>query len=322
MYYPASDAVSQSNYCLPAPGLNRSLKSLVINTYPIYHFSYDIIGLIFWMLSRCEEVSSDVSILDSHQRFPGTASHAYRFNYLHRPIVDEWINLLRQFVQRIWPNINLNDFYPEVFLSHDVDSVSAFAFVRRRRFLRVMSSQLIKNFNSSALLAPLIRYQSRNSLSPLDPYNTFDWIMDRSEEIGLRSSFFFISGRTDAKRDAHYDISHPTIRKLIRHISQRGHQIGLHPSYQTFATPSLIVKEALHLREVCAEEGVSQSIWGGRMHVLRWQHPTTAYGWEDANFDYDSTLMYADQPGFRAGTYPYRMYDPQLHKQLILFNVL
>jgi len=38
------------------------------------------------------------------------------------------------------------------------------------------------------------------------------------------------------------------------------------------------------------------------MHFLRWQQPTTLYGWEGAAMDYDSSLGYADRPGFRAGT--------------------
>ena len=47
------------------------------------------------------------------------------------------------------------------------------------------------------------------------------------------------------------------------------------------------------------------------MHYLRWCWPITAYGWSKAGFDYDSTLTYANNPGFRCGTcHPFQMFDP------------
>ena len=86
----------------------------------------------------------------------------------------------------------------------------------------------------------------------------------------------------------------------MRRIHERGHEIGLHPSYNTFVHPERIAREGQRLQRICMEEGIEQSEWGGRMHFLRWQWPTTAYGWEQAGFQYDSTLSYADRPGFAA----------------------
>lgn len=56
------------------------------------------------------------------------------------------------------------------------------------------------------------------------------------------------------------------------------------------------------MRKICQEEGIQQTEFGGRMHYLRWEHPTTMQAWEDADMAYDSTLSYADRPGFRCGT--------------------
>jgi hypothetical protein len=57
------------------------------------------------------------------------------------------------------------------------------------------------------------------------------------------------------------------------------------------------------------------------MHFLRWQWPTTAHGWEQAGFHYDSTLSYADRPGFRCGTcHAYPMFDPVAQRQLQLIQ--
>lgn len=60
-----------------------------------------------------------------------------------------------------------------------------------------------------------------------------------------------------------------------------------------------------------SEEGIEQQEFGGRMHYLRWEHPTTMLGWEQAGMSYDSTLSYADCPGFRCGTcFEYPAFDP------------
>ena len=51
---------------------------------------YDIIGLTYWMLARVEEIGR--TDLDNHQRFPATSSHAYKYGYIDRPVVDEWLS--------------------------------------------------------------------------------------------------------------------------------------------------------------------------------------------------------------------------------------
>lgn len=50
------------------------------------------------------------------------------------------------------------------------------------------------------------------------------------------------------------------------------------------------------------KEGIKQNEFGGRMHYLRWEHPSTLQAWNDAGMTYDTTLSYADRPGFRCGT--------------------
>src|SRR5690606_14466012 len=147
-------------------------------------------------------------------------------------------------------------------------------------------------------------------IHPRDPANTFDWLMKQSENNGLTSAFYFICGRTDASKDALYEPEMPHVRKLMREIHRRGHEIGLHPSYNTFQRPEEIAREARRLRKICEEEGIEQKAWGGRMHFLRWDQSITQKAWADAGMAYDSTLGYADRPGFRCGTcFEYPAFD-------------
>lgn len=295
---------------LQAPGAASLPTPLITSNEGEWRVGYDIFGLIYWMLTRQEEVGR--TDLDAHGRFPGVASHAYKCGYLERPIVDEWLHLLGQVIIRVWPFISLKQHSFSMRVSHDVDAPSRFAFSRPASLLKDILRCVLKEKNlKSALLAPFIRMSSKARLHALDPYNTFDWLMDRSEKHGLVSAFYFICGRTDPAKDADYEIEDQAIIELMKRIHERGHEIGLHPSYASYQSPQIIQLEFERLRKSCQAAGIHQDNWGGRMHYLRWEQPTTMNGWDSAGISYDSTLGYADQPGFRCGTcFEYRGFDP------------
>lgn len=291
-----------STKALPSKLINFNEKGAEIN--------YDILGLTFWMLNRLEEIHR--TDLDNHERFPAINSHAYKYDYLERPIVDEWLDILQQVIQRVWPNLKLKKHQFSIKVSHDVDVPSRFAFSRPFSVIKSMASLVLKNNNIKlALMAPIIYLGSKNKIHPLDPYNTFDWLMNISEKNNLKSAFYFICGRTDKSKDALYEPEHPIIKKMMLEIYKRGHEVGLHPSYNSYNNPEQINFEAQRLKKVCKELGIEQSQWGGRMHFLRWSHPTTLQAWNDAEMSYDSTLGYADRPGFRCGTcHEYTGFNP------------
>ncbi|EON19593.1 hypothetical protein C265_11226 [Cupriavidus sp. GA3-3] len=262
------------------------------------------------MLSRQEEVGR--SDLDSYGRFPASASHAGKHGYLERPVVDEWLHILGQVISRLWPELQLRQQRASMKVSHDVDVPSRYGFASAARIIRRMAGDiLIRRDVKSVLQAPVIRLKTRTALHPTDRVNTFDWIMDVSERHGLVSAFYFICGCTDPSKDADYEPEHPAICGLMQRIHARGHEIGLHPSFNTYRAPEKLQAEAKRLRRICEQENIEQEAWGGRMHYLRWEHPTTMLGWEQAGMTYDSTLTYADHAGFRCGTcFEYPAFDP------------
>ena len=303
---------------LPAPAVAKLPSPLIEKQDDNYLVHYDIIGLIYWMLSRLEEVDNDD--VDSHGRFPATASHAFKHDYLERPIIDEWLHILGQVIQRRWPHLTLKKHQFRICLSHDVDIPSRYAYRTAIELSRgILRDILDRHDLLSIFRAPWVKITSGSMISRFDPYNVFDWIMDVSEAHGLISAFYFMCGCSDSKRDSDYEITTSSIRSLMRNIHSRGHEIGLHPSYAAYTQPELIVQEANRLWSVCDGEGIHQSNWGGRMHYLRWRHPITLYGWETAGMNYDSSLGYADRPGFRCGTcFEYPAFDPVEQKILSL----
>lgn len=293
-----------SPFCspLPVPGLDELVSPLIEQKDGNYLFHYDLIGLIFWMLARVEEIGRND--LDEHSRFPARSSHAFKHNYLDRPVVDEWLEILGQVISRQWPNVKLKNNHSDIFVSHDVDHPSRFTFCPGNIFFRRLASDLLKNRKyQSVYTAPLARILSRKKISNLDRWNTFEWLMDQSEKNCLKSNFFFQVGISSGRQDCYYKIDSEQIQNLLLRIQQRGHAIGFHPSYDSSFDEIKFNKEASLFYEICKKKlKIKQDVWGGRMHYLRCKMPQTPRFWQNNNFNYDSSLGYADAPGFRCGT--------------------
>lgn len=293
-----------SPFCspLPAPGLDELVSPLIEQKDGNYLFHYDLIGLIFWMLARVEEIGRND--LDEHSRFPAKSSHAFKHNYLDRPVVDEWLEILGQVISRQWPNVKLKNNHSDIFVSHDVDHPSRFTFCPRNIFFRRLTGDLIKYRRlESFFTAPLARILSSRKISNLDRWNTFEWLMDQTEKNGLQGNFFFQTGISSGSKDCHYKIDSKQIQKLVLRINERGHRVGFHPSYESSFDESKFNQEASLFFEICKNKlKLRQNEWGGRMHYLRCKVPQTSRFWENNNFTYESSLGYADAPGFRCGT--------------------
>jgi hypothetical protein len=261
----------------------------------------DIFGSAFFMLTRYEEACSVA--LDEFGRFPASASLAKRAGFLERPIVNEYLEILRVCLQALRPRLAHKPREYQFIVSHDVDRV----FDTRGVAWPIVAKNAIGDITKRkdiALAAKRIYSKtiSRGGDFRHEPSNTFDFIMDCSEKYGIRSAFYFIVHQGVDGYDGDYDMKMPRVRALLRHIHVRGHELGMHASYGSYDDAAQIAAEFSTLRGIAEEEGVRQSVWGGRQHYLRWVAGTTWQSWEDAGLDYDTTLTFPEEAGFRSGT--------------------
>jgi hypothetical protein len=276
----------------------------------------DIFGSAFFMLTRYEEVVKPER--DKHDRFPATASLAYQENFLDRPIINEYLEILWAYLKKLWPRLQRKIHQSKTLVSCDVDNPYSFYVKSWRKTARKTIGDFFKRKSVSEAIQTLQNtWFSQLGNFSHDPVNTFDWIMGVNEKIGNKVAFYFLVDKTVPSMDGHYDINEPRIRSLIRHIYRRGHEIGLHGSYGTYKNHTQLIKEANILRHILAEEKIEQNDLGSRQHYLRWSSPETARYLNIAGFDYDTTLGYADHAGFRCGTsYEYSLFDLVEQKQL------
>lgn len=279
----------------------------------------DVFGTVFFMLTRYEELDPGEGARDERGRFAAAASLAARHGFLDRPIVDEYCELLWALIKRLWPGARRSPRSYSLVVSHDVDR----PFQRRVGFVKTVGGALRDVVLHGEIARPLrgiaSYFQPFGQVAPFEPYNTFGEIMRLSEERGLLSTFFFMNHRSRDPIDADYDLAHPWIRKLMTEIHRRGHEIGAHPSYQSFNDAARTRQEVDGLKAVAGEVGVRQDRWGSRQHYLRFEVPTTWQNLEDSGIQYDSTLSFHDAVGFRCGTCrPYPVFNLRTRSRLSL----
>lgn len=291
-----------------------TLQSDFGNAHPLN----GIFKLIYTCLTRQEEIGE--IDLDNHDRFPASASFAYKHDLLERPIVDECFEALKQAISYQWPHLAFSQKTPKTVVTCDVDNPYEFYLLTQKAFIKKLGGDLLKRKSPSEFLRTWRNYwQSAKQDYSFDPNNNFDWMMDVNEKAGNKMAFYFLVDQSVPAFDAHYSIDEPRIRQLMRRIYDRGHEIGLHASYGTYKDAKQIKKEADKLRQVMDEEGIKQDEIGSRQHYLRWSTPETARHLEAAGIAYDTTLGYADHAGFRCGTsHEFPLFDIENQKVLAL----
>jgi len=252
----------------------------------------DVFASSFFMLTRWEEVVNNKK--DSHQRFSHQQAYAYQQNFLHRPVVNEYAELLRRLLLQLGYKGGFKKQEFQLIPTHDVDHIRYWK--SEHQMKRQLGGDILKRYNPLMALKTYKEYQNVAQGKIKDPYDTFDFLMTKSEEAGLKSRFYFIAGGK-TEHEGNYDIRSKEAKSLIQQIKERGHIIGIHPSYDSYLDVEMLKNEKQILEEV-AEQDITE----GRQHYLRFSVPETWQNWDDAGLKIDSTMNYAGYEGYRCGT--------------------
>lgn len=245
----------------------------------------DIFASSFFMLTRWEEYVNKTR--DEHMRFPGAESMAFKNNFLHRPVVNEYVEMLWQMLLKLNYKGERKKKPFELVLTHDIDHMDY------PRSFRIILGDILKRRNLKLGREHFNYYVKSGS----NPYDTFGFIMNASEKLGLKSHFYFMSSDSNLPPDTSFYLDSRRFRKKVKEIKTRGHEIGFHPGYFTFDDLLRWSSEKQLL-----EKKVKDKIVEGRQHYLRFDIPATFRIWEKNKMEIDSTLGYSQNEGFRCGT--------------------
>lgn len=303
---------------ISAPGLENNTKKLYLKKNNQIHFNYDVIGLIYWILSRSEEVNATDQILDNHNRFSVNLSHAYLNNYLDEPIIDQWINILRDFIKYLFPRIELTKNNFSFVITHDVDRPSKYKFANTNETFRHIFYNIFKKPSIKELkIIAKSKFLNSSKLYSGDPYNTFDWLLKVNDENNIKSIFYFLFSNKVTNIDPSYKLDSAAINDLIIKLIERNNIIGLHSSYKSHYDLKLLNKEVRFYKNVLNQNHIRNYELHHRSHYLRWRSPHSAENLSDLDIHYDSTLGYSQISGFRCGTcIPYKMINP-INKRIL-----
>jgi peptidoglycan/xylan/chitin deacetylase (PgdA/CDA1 family) len=260
----------------------------------------DLLGSIFFMLTAYDELVSNER--DEHGRYPGLASVAYRSGIIERPLADEYCEVLWHALHTLWPGLKRKKLNPKVLISCDVDQPFDCTVSNFRSFVRATAGDLIKRRAPRAGWRRLIRFiNNRRADYSHDPCYTFDNYIALCDEYNMRASFYFIPSSSEPNNGC-YNLREAKIQRLMRKLSDAGHEIGMHGCYEAYRDATRTCAHRDLLRDALSQAGVSQPLIGNRQHYLRWDSARTPAVLQAADFVYDTSGGYADHAGFRYGT--------------------
>jgi len=271
----------------------------------------DVFGTVFALLVGLED--RFISERDDHGRVPMTSSLIHRRGLVERPVVDELTEFLWDVFTTLWPRLERRRRQSTVRLTQDVDRMGKFGRATMGDLAMATVSGLRRGPTDA--LDALRRGLAVRAAGPgSDPYYTFDEFMTLAEKHGRQAEFYFITRfrPPDGTRLASYELTEPVVRALVRQIGERGHGLGVHPSYNSHLDVEALRADADALRAVASDEGVELETLGGRHHYLRWDSHRSPGCWQAAGLAHDSSVGFAESYGFRAGTSkPFPLWDHQ-----------
>lgn len=152
-----------------------------------------------------------------------------------------------------------------------------------------------------------------------NPYWTFEEIVSLEQSFGVASAFYFLSEqslfRDRSIREwtnveswrlyaGRYDLGDPEIAELVEYLDERGWEIGLHGSYESYREPAMLKREKRWL-----EETLGQEVVGGRQHYLNLDRPSTWRYQRSTGLNYDASPGSSADFGFQDGYHPFRPFD-------------
>ena len=275
-----------------------------------WDFNFDLLGAIFFLISRYEE--GVVSERDSHGRFELRHSVLRERGLIFRPLVNEYLQLLKNLILKIDPSISFRDRKFRQIISCDVDFLT-FPPIRSNLHLPVyFLNRLLKPSRRRQLWRDLVQFlKARFSGYQHDPFNGFRFLLQGGVETNSSLEFYLMTGDGRESQDGGYrleDLEETGVAKTL--CENKLVNIGLHGSYSSHVNVQELRKQRERLNDFLRKYEANTEVVMNRQHYLRWDQCLSPAAITAAGMKVDSTLGYAESVGFRSSCcYSYPLYD-------------
>lgn len=284
---------------------------------------FDLINIVFYLLSRQEEYT--YKHRDLWGCFSSTYSTLYENGILGIPIINYYVDHLGTYIQQKikqspkpkWKNGGSC----AVILSHDVDRLSS-------EYISIALNRMLKareNPNPVSAFMSSIKEFLFVARSNSHKWDLSDWT-NKENEYGFCSTFFLTANTKNRHIDdpsywidskIMYDGKKTALHNVAKIIENKGWEIGLHGSMNSYQDQDLLFME----KDLLANQ-TGCHILGIRQHYLRFDIHKTWQIYENLSFSYDTTLGFNERNGFRAGiAFPFYPYDMQNNREYNLMEL-
>ncbi len=263
---------------------------------------FDIFAATFYLLSRYEEYLPHRK--DEFERYPAEESLAYKYQFLHKPLIDIWAYKFKSIITEKYPTFKIKNRNFEFISTIDVDIAYCY---KHKGVIRTFAGYL-KDLSKLRIMDIWYRTMVIFGFSK-DPFDTFDELISFQKQYGIKTTFFFSVGNYTTY-DKNTSSRNSSYQSLIKSVADYA-DVGLHPSYFSSKDEAILQKEKLRLEGI-----VNRPIEKSRQHYLRFDLPETYQNLINLEVKEDYTMGYAAHYGFRASTCtPFYFYDLEFEIQ-------
>lgn len=268
----------------------------MFGTNPQAQWPFDPFAAAFYLVTRYEEYMPHLR--DIHDRFEAENSLAFQKNFLSKPLINIWAEKLKRVLLNRFPGLCFQERKYRFISTLDIDNAWAFL---QKGIMRTCGA-LVRSISKLDFADVLYRLQAIAGLKK-DPFDTYDFQIELQRKYGFRSVYFILLGRY-GENDKNVSPSNRSFRSLIKYLADYS-MLGIHPSYASNLSPSLLKSEIATLSKILKRE-----VTCSRQHFLILKLPGTYRNLISLDITDDYTMGYAHQPGFRASICtPYFFYD-------------
>lgn len=258
---------------------------------------FDLFSAAFYLLSRYEEYLPYEK--DEYGRFGHKNAVAFKNDFLHRPLINEWLMAFKEKVLQLFPFYTCRQKAFDLLPTYDID----IAFSYKGKGLARNGAALL----GSLLKGDIKSFKKRRAVlkgKVSDPYDCYDWLDELHLNTEYPAIYFFHVGQRRGMYDKNIHPDQPVLQQLIKRTATH-FPVGIHPSWRSGDEETLLEKEIQRLSGIAGN-----SVTTSRFHYIRFHLPHDYRRLIALGVRHDHSMGFGSINGFRASVAsPFYWYD-------------
>ncbi len=258
----------------------------IFESAPESEFPFDMFASAFYLLSRYEEYLPHH--VDQYKRFGASNSVAYHFRFLRQPMVNYYIELLKETLLNRMPELVFKVHKFEFIPTYDIDN--AYKHKGRGLVRNILSAgKQLLTFKLGELTEKIKVLFFRQK----DPFDTYAKLDRLHKKYNLYPIYFFLVNRGKNANDTNISYRKSLFKDLVKSTKEK-YEMGIHPSFYSNSNV-LELKRELSIINGYSGKNITKS----RQHFLKVKFPDTYQNLIELGITEDYTMGYSSRPGFR-----------------------